>query len=160
MPVPRRAMSESASVQTDAIHRLRESFEKLTPRLGELSESFYARLFTAAPETRKLFPTDMTRQRGHFEAALALLFRNLTLLDALTPSLMALGAEHVAFGARPEHYEIVRRCLIDAARELSGPEWSRQLDQDWWDAVTAVAQPMLRGAAIATTGAAERFADG
>lgn len=144
---------------SDAIDRIRASVASLTPGLGALSATFYDRLFEVAPELRRLFAPDMTRQRGHFEAALALLLRNITMLDVLGPSLMALGAEHVSYGTRTEHYEVARDCLIYAIRRHAGEAWSEQLERDWHDAITAVMQPMLRGAAMAAAGAADRIGD-
>lgn len=142
-----------------AIERVRASFTDLTPQLGAVSATFYDRLFEVAPEVRRLFAPDMTRQRGHFEAALALLLRNISMLEVLGPSLMALGAEHVSYGTRDEHYDVARECLIFAIRHHAGDAWSDQLERDWHDAVTAVMQPMLRGAALATAGAADRIGD-
>lgn len=136
----------------EAMERLRVSSERLAPQLGDVSATFYARLFAAAPEVRRLFAPDMTRQRGHFEAALALLLRNLALIDVLGPSLMALGAEHVAYGTRTEHYDVARDCLLAALREHSGDAWTAEVERDWSDAIAAVVQPMLRGAAMGKAG--------
>jgi hemoglobin-like flavoprotein len=144
-------------VTPEAIDRIRASFTAITPQLGAVCATFYDRLFEVAPEVRRLFAPDMTRQRGHFEAALALLLRNVTMLDVLGPSLMALGAEHVSYGTRAEHYDVARECLIHAIRQHAGDAWSDELERDWHDAVTAVMQPMLRGAALATSGAAGRI---
>jgi nitric oxide dioxygenase len=146
-------------VNADAIDRLKVSFEQLSPSLGAVSATFYDRLFEVAPEVRRLFAPDMTRQRGHFEAALALLLRNITLIDVLGPSLMALGAEHVAYGTRPEHYDVARECLIFALGRHAGENWTPEIEGDWRDAITAVMQPMLRGAAMATAGASDRIVD-
>ena len=143
----------------DAIDRIRASFAALTPQLGAVCATFYDRLFDVAPEVRRLFAPDMTRQRGHFEAALALLLRNVTMLDVLGPSLMALGAEHVSYGTRAEHYDVARQCLIYAIRQHAGDAWSDQLERDWHDAVTALMQPMLHGAALASSGAANRIGE-
>jgi nitric oxide dioxygenase len=101
----------------------------------------------------------MTRQRGHFEAAFALVLRNITMLDVLGPSLMALGAEHVSYGTRAEHYDVARECLIYAIGRHAGDAWSDELERDWHDAVSAVMEPMLRGAALAAAGAVHRIGD-
>jgi nitric oxide dioxygenase len=146
-------------VTSDAIDRVRASFVALAPRMGAVSQTFYDRLFEVAPEVRRLFAPDMTRQRGHFEAALALLLRNISMLEILGPSLMALGAEHVSYGARTEHYDVARDCLIHALRHHAGEAWSDELERDWHDAIGAVMQPMLRGAALATAGAAGRIGE-
>jgi hemoglobin-like flavoprotein len=145
-------------VTDDAIDRIRDCFSRLTG-LTAVAETFYNRLFEVAPEVRRLFAPDMTRQRGHFEAALSLVLRNITMLDVLSPSLMALGAEHVGYGTRQEHYAVARDCLIYALRHHAGDAWSEQLERDWHEAIEAVMAPMLRGAALATTGAARKIGD-
>ena len=141
----------------DAIERIRGSIQAISPDLTAVSETFYARLFEVAPDLRRLFAPDMTRQRGHFEAALALLLRNISMLDVLSPSLMALGAEHVGYGTRTEHYGVARDCLIYAIRHHAGEAWSDELERDWHDAIEAVMRPMLRGAALAAAGASGRI---
>ena len=141
----------------DAVKRIEASIQAIAPDLGALSDTFYNRLFEVAPDVRRLFAPDMTRQRGHFEAALALLLRNIGMLDVLGPSLMALGAEHVGYGTRTEHYDVARDCLIYAIRQHAGDGWSDQLERDWHEAIEAVMRPMLQGAALAAAGAAGRI---
>ena len=141
----------------DAIERIRASIQAIEPNLTALSDTFYRRLFEVAPDVRRLFAPDMTRQRGHFEAALALLLRNIAMLDVFGPSLMALGAEHVGYGTKTEHYAVARDCLIYAIRHHAGDGWSDQLERDWHEAIEAVMRPMLRGAALASAGAAGRI---
>lgn len=143
----------------DAIERIRASIQVIEPDLTALSDTFYERLFEVAPDVRRLFAPDMTRQRGHFEAALALLLRNITMLDVLGPSLMALGAEHVGYGTKIEHYGVARDCLIHAIRQHAGDSWSEQLERDWREAIDAVMRPMLRGAALAAAGSSGRLGD-
>src|SRR6476469_83820 len=83
---------------------LETSFDKIAPRGDELVDDFYARLFEAAPAVRGLFSDDMRRQKAMLLSALVLVRKSLRDLDALIPTLQALGARHVAYGARPEHY--------------------------------------------------------
>jgi hemoglobin-like flavoprotein len=138
-------------VNHDALECLRASFDRIQPHLLHVSERFYQDLFETAPEIRRLFAPDMTRMHGHFTAALALLFRNLSMLDAMGPSLMALGAVHVGYSVRPEHYEVARVCLVGAIRHHSGAHWSAELERDWFEAILSVMEPMLRGAEAVTS---------
>lgn len=139
----------------ESIARVQRSHEALTARAGDLTTRFYERLFEAEPRVRHLFPADLTRLRAHFEAALALVIRNLDDVNVLTESLRDLGVQHVHWGAQPDHYFIVQKALVGAIRELSGDGWSDALDQDWRDAIGTVAALMLEGAAIKTATAAE-----
>ena len=94
------------------LQALETSFDLIAPRGDELMDEFYARLFAAAPAVRPLFPDDMQRQKTMLLGALVLLRKSLRDLDGIVPKLRELGARHVAYGARPEHYPVVGSVLI------------------------------------------------
>jgi len=54
----------------EAIQEVRASYAEVAARPRQLASHFYDELFTAAPKLRPLFPGDLTRLQGHFEAAL------------------------------------------------------------------------------------------
>jgi hemoglobin-like flavoprotein len=138
--------------------RLTRSFEEVSARPRTLASIFYRELFSGAPRLRPLFPADMTSLQGHFEAALALVVRNLDDLSVLQESLRDLGAQHVHWGAKPEDYAVVREALVRAIR-ASSPAWTDELEHDWRSAITAIAVPMLQGAAVHTAVVAEQLAE-
>ena len=151
-------MSRNAAIMTpERISRLTRSFEDVSAQPRALAASFYQELFSIAPRLRPLFPADMTSLQGHFEAALALVIRNLEDLSALQDSLRELGVAHVHWGAKPEDYAVVREALIGAIRSAT-PAWSEELEEDWRRAITAIAVPMLQGAAVHTAVIAEQMA--
>jgi hemoglobin-like flavoprotein len=139
----------------ESIARVQRSHAALLARAADLPSRFYERLFAAEPVVRRLFPEDLTRLRAHFDAALALIVRNLDNVEVLAASLRDLGVQHVHWGAQPSHYFIVQEALVTALKELSGDDWSPELDQDWRDAIGTIASFMLQGAAIETATAAE-----
>ena len=140
----------------DAIARIRSSFAEISVEPRALAGRFYTELFAAAPQLRGLFPADLTSLQGHFEAALALVIRNLEEMRTLEQPLRDLGAQHVRWGAKPEDYALVREALIRAIR-LSSADWSDTIEADWRRAITAIAVPMLQGAAVHTAMVAERL---
>jgi nitric oxide dioxygenase len=143
-----------------SVTRVRASFHVVAPRLDALVAGFYDRLFTRAPEVRAIFPDDMSLQKYHLAAALALIGRNIDCLDALEDSLKGLGSQHVRFGAKPEHYPIVRDALVDSIAEQSGTAWNEQLRRDWTDAINVVTAMMLKGAArVANETARSKLSD-
>lgn len=143
----------------ESITRLRSSFSEVTAHPRVLASRFYTELFEAAPHLRALFPADMTSLQGHFEAALALVIRNLEDMAVLQDSLRGLGAQHVGWGAKPGDYAIVRDAIVRALR-ASSASWNDDLQADWHRAITAIAIPMLQGAAVHTAVFAERMAEG
>lgn len=142
----------------EAISRIKASHAAVAAQPRKLASNFYDALFSAAPKLRSLFPGDLTSLQGHFEAAVALVVRNLDEMTALRESLRELGAQHVHWGARPEDYESAREALITAVKRLS-PEWDAVLERDWRAAITSIIVPMLEGAAVHTAIAAERLAE-
>lgn len=153
-------MSRSGAIMTpERIARLTRSFEEVSAQPRALASLFYKELFSETPRLRPLFPADMTSLQGHFEAALALVIRNLQDLSALQESLRELGIAHVHWGAKPQDYALVREALIRAIR-ASSPGWTDELEDDWRRAITAIAVPMLQGAAVHTAVVAEAMADG
>lgn len=129
---------------------LETSFDLVAARGDDLMDVFYARLFAAAPAVRPLFAaTDLRRQKAMLLAALVLLRRSLRDLEAVVPKLRDLGARHVAYGARPEHYPVVGQVLIASMAEVAGPAWSAEYEREWSAAVAIVATAMIEGAETA-----------
>jgi hemoglobin-like flavoprotein len=143
---------------SDAVHQLKVSYAGVVAQPRQLASRFYDQLFSAAPHLRTLFPSDLGSLQGHFEAALALVIRNLDEIGALGESLRDLGAQHVHWGARPEDYVTAREALIVAIKDLS-PAWDARLEEHWRRAITAIVVPMLQGAAVLTAMIAERLVD-
>ena len=131
-----------------ACRRVAASYETLAPRADAMAEGFYRRLFEMGPQLRALFPADMKIQREHLAASVALVARNIEHLDILEESLMLLGAQHVGFGARPEHYLQVREAMLEAIGAAIGTAWNDQLRADWYDALSQICTIMLKGAAM------------
>lgn len=136
------------------LEALEASFDLLAPRGDELMDEFYARLFAAAPAVRPLFSDDMRRQKTMLLAALVLLRKSLRDFDAIAPTLRRLGACHVSYGARPEHYPLVGSVLIAAMAAVAGEAWTERYELAWSQAFDVVAAVMLEGAEEAVLSAA------
>jgi hemoglobin-like flavoprotein len=128
------------------LEALETSFDLVAPRVDELMDEFYSRLFAAAPAVRPLFPTDMQRQKTMLLGALVLLRRSLRDLGPIVPKLRDLGARHVAYGARPEHYPVVGATLIASMAAIAGEHWKPEYEHAWSGAFDVVAGVMLEGA--------------
>ena len=126
---------------------LETSFDIVAPRGDELMDVFYARLFDAAPAARPLFAgTDLRRQKAMLLSALVLVRKSLRDLDAIVPTLHKLGARHVDYGARPEHYPVVAAVLIASLAEIAGDAWRPEHELAWGAAFAVIADAMLSGA--------------
>ena len=136
------------------LQALETSFDLVAPRGDALMDEFYSRLFAAAPAVRPLFPDDMQRQKTMLLGALVLLRKSLRNLDAIVPKLRDLGARHVAYGARPEHYPVVGAVLIASMAAIAGDDWKPEHESAWGAAFEIVAATMIDGAAEAELDAA------
>ena len=129
---------------------LETSFDLVAPRGDELMTAFYSRLFAAAPAVKPLFAnTDMRKQKAMLLSALVLIRKSLRDLEPLVPKLHALGARHVAYGAKAAHYPVVGEVLIASMAEVAGPDWRDEYAVAWAEAYGVVAGAMMEGAAEA-----------
>jgi hemoglobin-like flavoprotein len=121
------------------LETLETTFDLVAPRGEELMDIFYARLFAAAPSVKPLFAgTDLRRQKAMLLSALV-----------LVPTLRELGARHVGYGAKPEHYLVVGEVLIASLAEVAGAAWRPEHQLAWAAAFAVIADVMLAGAAEA-----------
>jgi hemoglobin-like flavoprotein len=129
------------------VETLETTFDLVAPRGDELMDIFYARLFEAAPSVKPLFAgTDLKCQKGMLLGALVLLRKSLRDIDAIVPTLRALGARHVAYGAEPTHYTVVGDVLIASLAEIAGDVWRPEHELAWAAAFAVIADTMLSGA--------------
>jgi hemoglobin-like flavoprotein len=130
------------------LEALEASFDLVAPQGDALMDTFYARLFAAAPAVKPLFAgTDLRRQKAMLLSALVLLRTSLRDLDAIVPKLRELGARHVAYGAQPAHYPVVGEVLIASMAKVAGAAWHPSYARAWTAAFDVVAGAMLDGAA-------------
>jgi len=130
------------------VEKLEESFDLVAPHGDELVRVFYAKLFEAAPSVQPLFAdVDMERQRAALLNMLIVLRESLQDLDDIVPDLEELGARHVDYGAKPEHYPVVGEVLIGSMAQVAGDAWKSEYTAAWEEAFPVVQGVMLSGAA-------------
>ena len=130
------------------VETLEESFDLVAPQGDELMRIFYENLFEAAPSVQPLFAdVDMERQRQALLNMLLVLRESLRDLDDIVPDLEELGARHVEYRAKPEHYPVVGETLIGAMAQVAGDAWKPEYTSAWQEAYQVVQDVMLSGAA-------------
>lgn len=113
------------------VERLRFSYFVLIPNSQEFAEKFYARLFSAHPETRGLFGEDMKSQYQKLMDMFTVLIESLDQAHLVVNDLGALKKRHVEYGARPEHYDWVEEALLETLKEYL-PQWESDDLLDLW----------------------------
>ncbi len=135
-----------APLRTDKLDLVRSSLTALLPKQEAAAERFYARLFELDPSVRQLFTHDMAEQGKKFMDTLAHMVHGLYLLERVRPAMERLGRDHVAYGAKPEHYPIVRDALMWALAQTLGPTFTPDVQRAWGDAYDLIAAVMLEAA--------------
>ena len=126
---------------------VRASFAPLLAARERFASAFYARLFEAAPNLRALFPEDLAPQRRKFVDMLVVVI-DAGIGGPAVRLLEELGARHVAYGARPEHYPVVHDVLLATLR-TEGAGFDDEAERAWRALLRQIAGAMLRGAARA-----------
>lgn len=128
------------------IERLRASFGLLRGEGLRLAEVFYAKLFEAAPHLRALFRTEPAVQSAKLIASLEAMVRNLEAPEENAAMIAALGQRHVAYGAKPEHYGLVVKLLVESIRDVLGARIDARGLDEWRTALGLVAKQMIDAA--------------
>lgn len=132
-------------MKKESLDRIRATVDVLLQKIHETTALFYDHLFATEPDLRAMFRGDMALQRQHFAAALAVILRNLTMLDVLTEPLRQLGANHAAIGVKPYQYPVVRDALIFAMSRTLADRWTPDLADDWRELIDNVSRIMMSG---------------
>ena len=134
-------------IMPDDIVRVRASFALVVPIKEATADLFYGRLFEIAPQARALFPDDLSEQKRKLMAMIATAVGGLNKLDALAPTVKALGARHVAYGAEAEHYAVVGEALLWTLERGLGEAFTPEVRQSWTKVYGTLAALMQAGAA-------------
>lgn len=137
------------------VELLEESFDLVATQKEELVDRFCARLLTCNPDAEVLLPTDARRC---VVDALIRLRKALRDLDAVAPTLTALGAEHARRGISPELYPRVADALIETMAGMGGAQWTPEHSAAWRHAYRVIAATMLSGVIVAGAFAGTRDA--
>jgi len=102
------------NLNQEQINALRQSGAIFRTAPDEFSAHFYATLFTAHPELRRLFPVDVSDLGRKLAATLALVVDGVAEWQKLEPVLASLARRHVGYGVRENHYAAVGTALLQA----------------------------------------------
>lgn len=127
--------------------RLTATYARLREHKTQLAELFYRKLFTAAPQLRAMFRETPAAQAAKLMAALDAVVRNFEHPDEGAAMIEELGRRHAAYGARPEHYDLVIELLIESMTELLGSASAQQDLDEWRMALRLISNQMIAAAA-------------
>ena len=156
---PHSLFPHSVSMLTASqIKLVQSSFEQVLPIADTAGELLYGRVFELAPETRALFDDDIRPQAKRLMGAVKAAVNGLDHLDDLVPFLVKLGARHVRYGVRPEHFGIGAEALMWTLERGLGDAFTPPVRDAWMEAWNAIATAMLTGMSQAALAAADESA--
>ncbi len=130
----------------DQIELVQKTFADIKPIAATAAELFYNRLFTIDPKLRPLFKGDIRQQGQMLMSMLGVAVNGLNKLETLAPAVRQLGARHVGYGVRDEHYATVGAALLWTLAEGLGDAFTPAVREAWVNAYALLANVMQEGA--------------
>lgn len=128
------------------VELLKKSFSAIRPHAQEVVSHFYDTLFAKYPQAKPLFEKiDMNRQKLALANGLAHIVDYLEEQDHLVDYLKKMGARHVKYGVKNEHYPWVADALLSTFEYYFDEHWTPELKKAWTDALNVVASVMMDG---------------
>ena len=134
----------------EQIKLVQGSFEKVVPIADTAAGLFYARLFELDPALKPLFKGDMVEQGRKLMQMIGVAVKSLDRLDQVMPAVRAMGARHVAYGVRDEHYDTVGSALLWTLKKGLGDGFTPETEAAWAEVYTTLAGVMKDAQAAAT----------
>jgi NAD(P)H-flavin reductase/hemoglobin-like flavoprotein len=125
---------------------LKDSLARVMAEGPVVMEDFYTRLFSASPETRALFPVDMTAQRERMFATLAQVVWGLDNQPACAQMLAQLGRDHRRYGVTAKHYRGFFAALCDTVADHLCASWTAEAETAWRTALDYISAAMRAAA--------------
>jgi hemoglobin-like flavoprotein len=134
---------------TTQVELIQTSFQQVLPIADTAGMLLYERIFTLAPETRWLFDDDIRPQAKRLMAAVKTVVDGLGELESVAPMLVRLGARHVRYGVRPEHFEVVGAAVMWTLEQGLGEAFTPPVRDAWAAAWEIITDAMLSGMRLA-----------
>jgi hemoglobin-like flavoprotein len=128
------------------VAQVQATFAEIAPIADQAAALFYGRLFETAPEIRALFGGDMDVQGRKLMQAIATVVDSLGDIAAVAPAVCDLARRHVAYGVRPEHYEVVGAALLWTLEQGLADDFTPAVGAAWAAAYAALSEMMIAAA--------------
>ena len=126
---------------------VQQTWRQVLPIREVAAKLFYDKLFELDPALKPLFQGDMVEQGRKLMTMIGTAVVGLSRPDELIPAVQALGARHVGYGVRDEHYDTVAAALLDTLRKGLGDAFTPEVKEAWVAVYTVLAKTMQDAAA-------------
>jgi len=121
-----------------------QSFDNLTEQGELLASRFFERLLSEYPGLGPVFKgVSLDGLQKKFFASLVLIVQSLDQPEVLGDYLRGLGARHYHYGVKAAHYPLVIENLLAVMAELSGQQWTAQVDEAWRNTIVQITATMV-----------------
>ncbi|MEJ6021269.1 globin family protein [Ramlibacter sp. PS4R-6] len=128
------------------IDLVQKTFAQVKPIASAAAEMFYARLFVLDPSLRGMFRNDMGKQGAMLMSMIGAAVNGLRNLEALSPVVRQLGARHVKYGVKTEHYATVGDALLWTLEQGLEDDFTPEVRDAWAAAYGLLSEVMQLGA--------------
>jgi len=120
----------------------------VAPKVPEIVDDFYPRLFKNNPETKSFFNpanqfAEPPAQRLALANAIVAYATHIEDLGALKDAVSIIAHKHCALSVAPEHYPIVHKNLMESIGEVLGEVVTPEIAEGWSQAVLALAKVLI-----------------
>ena len=127
---------------------VKSTWSLVVPIREKAAELFYGRLFELDPALKALFKADIAEQGRKLMGMIGTAVNGLDNLASLVPAVQALGARHVGYGVKPEHYKTVADALLWTLEQGLSPDFTPPLKDAWTEAYVMLAGVMQAAATV------------
>ena len=125
------------------IQDIKTSWEYVSDEGGANMMVFYDKLFKTAPEARKLFPKDISKQSEKLAYTVGFVVANIDRIGDIKGSVEDLGRIHNKMNIDPGYYPVVRDCLIETIRDKMGADYRQDIGDAWRAALDFLSEVMI-----------------
>ncbi|MBG6176698.1 nitric oxide dioxygenase [Labrenzia sp. EL_208] len=133
-------------INAEEIDLVRTSYLQLSADIQRAGDIFYEKLFEIAPETKELFINDLDTQSAKLMSTLGLVVSQLQNSSELKPVVEDLALRHLAYGVKPQHYELVRTALIEMLKVMLDRSVPADVFNAWEKTYDGLADVMMKAA--------------
>jgi hemoglobin-like flavoprotein len=124
---------------------IQSTFRQIVPIADSTGELFYNRLFELDPSLRSMFPADMANQNVKMLQMIGAAVASLKDMDVITAQIRALGARHIDYGVKDEHYDTLGEALLWALEHVLGDDFTPEVKTAWVDVYRLLKATALEG---------------
>ena len=128
---------------------VQNTFDKIIPISTEVAKLFYQRLFELDPKLKSLFKGDIDAQGKKLMEALGNAICGLNNIDKVVVILEELGARHVTYGVKAEHYDTAGKALIWTLKQGLDNLFTKDVEIAWLEAYRLLSSVMKSAASKA-----------